>query len=97
VIEASASKYGDVNRLQFYENYSQQVQNIKLDTIVKPIQIKSRKTNTKTASSGFQKLGVEVFELKTRKIDEQRQMNKQVSPLKTRPVSDSAAALKSVR
>ena len=80
MLQASQSKYGDVNKLQYYEAYSQQVQDIKLDAGVKPIQIKSRRTNSKIDGSGFRKLGVEVFELTSRKLDENRQMSKQVSP-----------------
>lgn len=73
------------------------MQNVQLENKVQPIQIKSRRTNGAKGLSGFEKLNIEVFELKSRKLTEQRQNNKQNSPPKSEANNSVPNFLKSTR
>lgn len=63
IIEASAAKFGEVDRLKYFDSYQQSLQNVKLDLNLRPIQLVSRRTNGKYQGS---KLGVEIFDLGNR-------------------------------
>ena len=73
VIEASGQRFGDVDRLRYVEKYAESIRKMPVDTQIKPIELVSRRTNgsatkPRLPDSGYQKLSVEVFDLKFKPI-----------------------------